>query len=413
MADLLIVGQFTDAAGITAVAIGSQVMHFLTVILVGLAMGTTVLVSQAVGAQKLRRISAILGNTTLLFGIISVVCTIVLLILCPAIVSLLSTPTEAVQGTIQYLVICFIGIPFITAYNVIAAAFRGLGDSKSPMYFITVACVINIVLDYLFIGTLGMGAKGAALATVVSQTISVIISFIAIRKVGLGISFTRRDFKLRKKLIQAILGIGLPIAAQDGFIQVSFMVITAIANSRGLEIAAAVGIVEKIICFLFLVPSAMLSTVSAISAQNIGAGFYDRAKRTLAGGATIAATFGIACGIAFMFISEPVIGLFTDVQSVITYGTQYMHAYVFDCAVAGVHFCFSGYFCACNKSILSFIHNAISITAMRVPGAYLAAIWFPATLFPMGIATLSGSMLSVFICIFFFIRICKKEPRFI
>lgn len=399
MADLFIVGQFTDAAGITAVSVGSQVMHFLTVILVGLAMGTTVLVSHAVGGNKLQRISKILGNTTVLFSGIAVVTMAVLLFFCPNIVSLLSTPKEAVPDTIKYLTICFAGIPFITAYNVIAASFRGLGDSKSPMYFAAIACVLNIGLDYLFIGALNTGAAGAAVATVISQAVSVAISVLAMRSSKFGISLRKRDFKLHSAVLGNILKIGFPIALQDGFIQVSFLFITIIANSRGLEVAAAVGIVEKIICFLFLIPSAMLSTVSAVSAQNLGAGEHGRAKKTLYGGAAIAGIFGLVCAVVFQFISAPTLSLFTDNANVIVLGTGYLRAYVFDCIVAGIHFCFSGYFCACNKSIISFVHNAISIVTLRIPGAYLASIWYPATLVPMGIATLLGSTLSAFICI--------------
>ncbi len=414
MADLFIVGQFTDAAGITAVAVGSQVMHFVTVILVGLTMGSTVLISQAVGAKRIRSISKILGNTVVVFCVVAALMMAVLLAFCPQIVSLLSTPTEAVEGTVNYLIICFLGIPFITAYNVIASAFRGLGDTKSPMFFITVACVLNIALDYLFIGWLQMGASGAAVATVVAQTFSVALSLWAIkysRRIDFGVSLSRRDFHPSKPILGAMAKIGLPVACQEGFIQVSFLFITLIANSRGLEIAAAVGVVEKIICFLFLVPSAMLSTVSAVSAQNIGAGRYDRARKTLYCGMGIAAGFGLVCGILFQFISEPVLSLFTEDPKVIVFGTQYLHAYVFDCMVAGIHFCFSGYFCACGHSIVSFIHNAISIVTLRVPGAYLASIWYPETLFPMGIATLTGSFLSVIICVVVYMVMERRRAK--
>lgn len=407
MADLFIMGQFTDAAGITAVAVGSQVMHFVTVILIGLTMGVTVLMGQAVGAKRHRSLSRILGNTVLLFTVFGGLLMAVLLATAPQIVKLLSTPTEAVEGTTAYLIICFLGIPLITAYNVIAAAFRGLGDTKSPMYFVTASCVANIGLDYLFVGPLHMGPSGAALATVLSQLFCVVITVAAIKfqKVRFGISLSRRDLRPCKPLLSSLAKIGFPVACQEGFIQVSFLFITLIANSRGLEIAAAVGVVEKIICFLFLVPSAMLSSVSAISAQCIGAGRLDRAKQTLYSGMGIAAGFGLLCGILFQFISEPVLALFTDDLQVITFGTQYLHAYVFDCMVAGIHFCFSGYFCACGLSIVSFIHNSISILTLRVPGAYLASIWYPETLFPMGIATLSGSFLSVVICVIVYIVI--------
>ncbi|PWJ64959.1 MULTISPECIES: MATE family efflux transporter [unclassified Fibrobacter] len=416
MADLFIIGQFTDAAGITAVAVGSQVMHFVTVILVGLTMGTTVLMGQAVGAKRHKSLSRILGNTALIFTGVAILFTAILLLTAPQIVSLLSTPAEAVAGTTRYLVVCFLGIPFITAYNVVAAAFRGLGDTKSPMYFVTISCVVNIALDFLFVGPLGMGPAGAAVATVLSQLFCVVLTLASIKwvkRVRFNIPLSLKDFRPNKAILWSLTKIGFPIACQEGFIQVSFLFITLIANSRGLEIAAAVGVVEKIICFLFLVPSAMLSSVSAISAQCIGADRYDRARQTLYCGMGIAAGFGLACGILFQFISEPVLALFTDDLKVITYGTQYLHAYVFDCMVAGIHFCFSGYFCACGRSVVSFIHNAISIVTLRVPGAYLAAIWYPDTLFPMGIATLSGSFLSVLICVgvYLFQLEIRKKPE--
>lgn len=415
MADLFIIGQFTDAAGITAVAVGSQVMHFVTVILVGLTMGTTVLMGQAVGAKRHKSLSRILGNTALIFTGVAILFTAILLVAAPQIVSLLSTPAEAVAGTTRYLVVCFLGIPFITAYNVVAAAFRGLGDTKSPMYFVTASCVVNIALDFLFVGPLGMGPAGAAVATVLSQLFCVVLTLASIRwvkRIHFGVSLSLKDLRPNKTILWSLTKIGFPIACQEGFIQVSFLFITLIANSRGLEIAAAVGVVEKIICFLFLVPSAMLSSVSAISAQCIGADRYDRARQTLYCGMGIAAGFGLVCGILFQFISEPVLALFTDDAQVVVYGTQYLHAYVFDCMVAGIHFCFSGYFCACGLSIVSFIHNAISIVTLRVPGAYLASVWYPDTLFPMGIATLSGSFLSVLICVgvyLFQLEIRKKH----
>ena len=141
MADLFIVGQFEPVAATTAVSIGSQVMHMLTVMLVGLAMGTTVTIAQAVGAGDKKRAARAVGNTVTLFGGISALLTVVLLLLVQRITAVMSTPAEAVSGTVRYLTICFLGIPFITAYNVLSSIFRGMGDSKSPMYFIACACV--------------------------------------------------------------------------------------------------------------------------------------------------------------------------------------------------------------------------------------------------------------------------------
>ena len=251
MADLFIIGQFEGVASTTAVSIGSQVMHMLTVMIVGLAMGSTVSIAQAVGASDRKMAASSIGNTVTLFMALSLVLTAVLLALSGSIVSIMSTPQEAVSGTLDYLTICFMGIPFITAYNIISSMFRGMGDSKSPMFFIAAACAANIILDYLFMGLLRMGPSGAALGTTLSQAISVVLSLTVILRNGSGISLKKSDFRPSPTVMGKLLKIGIPIACQDGLIQVAFIIITIIANRRGLTGAAAVGIVEKLISFLF------------------------------------------------------------------------------------------------------------------------------------------------------------------
>ncbi len=416
MADLFIIGQFEGVASTTAVSIGSQVMHMLTVMIVGLAMGSTVSIGQAIGGNDKRKASLDIGNTVTLFMMLSVALTIILLILADSIVSVMSTPEEAVAGTLDYLTVCFIGIPFITAYNIISSIFRGMGDSRSPMYFIAVACVSNIILDYIFMGALHMGPVGAALGTTLSQAVSVVIALIVIRRKNSGIKLEKSDFRPNRIVIKDILGIGVPIALQDGFIQVSFILITIIANRRGLNDAAAVGIVEKIISFLFLIPSSMLSTVSALGAQNIGAHKNERARQTLYYAALIASLFGLAVSIIMQFAADSVVSLFTDASDpegamVVQLGGQYMRGYVWDTLFAGIHFSFSGYFCAIGKSLLSFLHNIIAIVLVRIPGAYMASLMFPDTLFPMGLATTAGSFLSVIICVIAFVILLRKERR--
>ena len=409
MADLFIIGQFDGIDSTTAVSIGSQVMNMITVMIVGLAMGSTVVIGRSVGAGDKKRASNEIGNTITLFMVVSLVLTAVLLIFVKPIVSVVSTPTEAVDGTISYLTICFIGIPFITAYNIISSIFRGMGDSKSPMYFIAVACAANIALDYLFIGVLDFDTAGAALGTTLSQTVSVIVSLTVIIKRKNLISICLKDLKPKVILMKNILKIGIPVAFQDGFIQISFIIITIIANRRGLDDAAAVGIVEKLIGILFLVPSSLLSTVSVISAQNLGAGKPERAKATLRYATIINVSIGIVSAVSMQFFAEGAVGLFTSDTNVILYGGEYMRSYVWDCILAGVHFCFSGYFCACGKSGISFLHNFLSIVLARVPIAYFASKMFADTLFPMGFAAPIGSVLSVIICVIAYIVLNKKS----
>lgn len=415
MADLFIIGQFEGVASTTAVSIGSQVMHMITVMLVGLAMGTTVCIGQAVGRGSKDQAAQSVGNTVILFLLISVAAAALLSLGIAPIVSVMSTPQEAVGGTAAYLRICFLGIPFITAYNIISAIFRGMGDSKSPMYFIAVACLANIGLDYLFMGALHLGPAGAALGTTCSQAISVILALAMMIK-RRSIVLRKSDFKPRGKVMKRLLSIGVPVALQDGLIQISFLVITIIANRRGLNDAAAVGIVEKIISFLFLVPSSMLSAVSVLSAQNIGAGKPERAVQTLRYAIAIAAGFGLCAALVLQFTAEPMVSLFTDRGAaegveVILLGGQYLRGYIWDCMFAGIHFSFSGYFCACGKSGLSFLHNILAIVLVRIPGAYLTSHLFPNTLFPMGLATAAGSFLSVLICIAAFVLLSRTKKR--
>ena len=305
MADLYITGQFNGVDSITAVSNGSQVMHMLTVIIVGLAMGTTVIIGKAIGGNKLDNAGRAIGNTITLFMGIAIVMTIVFLIAAKLIVLLIGVPQEAVAGTVRYLIICFIGIPFITAYNIISSIFRGLDD------------------------------------------------------------------------------------------------------------AAAVGIVEKMISAIFIIPSSMLATVSALSAQNIGAGKYDRAAKTLKYATMITSAYGVFMAVIMQVLAAPLLALFTKDAAVVVLGTQYMKGYIIDSIFAGVHFCFSGYFAAYGKSYIGFMHNIISITFVRVPGSYLASKLFGDTLFPMGLAAPAGSLLSVIICVCAYIhlkRSGKLEP---
>ncbi len=408
MADLFIVGQFNGASSISGVSIGSQIMHMLTVMLVGICMGTIVMIGRNVGSYNEKGISKTIGNSITLFTILSIILVILLLLLLNPIVTIMQTPIEAMDETKKYLMICFIGIPFIVAYNVISSIFRGLGDSKTPMYFIIIACIANIALDYLFIGYFDLHASGAAYGTVIAQAISVICSIFSIHKRKL-IKIKKEDLKLKKEYFQPVLKTGIPVSLQDGLIQISFLIITMIANRRGVEVSAAVGIVEKNISFLFLVPSSMLSTVSTIASQAIGANKKELARKVTFICIGIALTFGIFVSILFQFIAENVLSLFTNEANVIALGASYIHSYVFDCAIAGIHFCFSGFYVATGYSRVSFIQNILSIIFVRVPGAYLASIYFPNSLFPMGLAAPLGGVLQVIICVIFFIYFRKKD----
>lgn len=409
LADLFVVGLYNDSSTTTAVSIGSQVMHLITVVILGIAMGTTVLIGKAVGAKEEKEATRIAGGSIYLFSVIAIVATIVLECASGLITKVMSTPIESVSQTNSYLRICFGGLPFIIFYNLISSIFRGAGDSKRPMGFVAIACIINIILDFVFIGGFHLGAVGAALGTVLGQAVSVLISLLVIRKINLGFSITKNDIKKEDAAISGVLSVGIPIALQDGLIQVAFIVITIIANGRGLVDATAVGIVEKIICFLFLVPSAFLSAISAVVAQNLGAGKEDRARKSLYYGLAITMIWGILVTVYHQFLPESIVGQFTKELPVLMAGAIYIKSYSIDTFFAGIHFCFSGYFCGCQKSVLSFIHNIISIVLIRIPGAYFTSKYWPDTLYPMGFAAPAGSALSAIICLVFYRTILRKS----
>lgn len=408
MADLFVVGFYNGSETTTAVAIGSQVMHMLTVIIVGFSMGATVRIGRYVGAKDERSAARTVGAAVIFFIVFAAALTAGLLLCVNLITSVMLTPAEAVQETRVYLTICFAGVPFITAYNVISSIYRGAGDSKRPMYFVAVACIVNILLDFLFVGN-GMGAAGAALATVCGQAVSVLFSLVMMRRLNPGFRVTREDIRVDKAAILQILKVGAPIACQDGLIQVAFIVITVIANSRGLIVSAAVGIVEKLIGFMFLVPSAFLSAISAITAQNMGADKPERARASLGYGLLITMCWGAFCALYNQFLPQTLVGLFTRDQAVLAAGCVYIRSYAFDTFFAAVHFCFSGYFCGDQKSGISFIHNIAAILLVRIPGAYLASVYFPDSLYPMGWAAPLGSLLSALICVGFYVYFRRRE----
>lgn len=409
MADLFVVGQFNGASTTTAVSVGSQVTHMLTVIIVGLAMGSTVKIGNEVGKKDYQAVRKTIGTSIWVFGILAVVLTLVLSIITKPITAVMLTPEQAAKETIQYLRICFIGIPFIVAYNVISSIFRGLGDTKHPMYFVGIACITNILLDFLFVGYFGLGASGAALATVLGQAVSVVSALYMMKKMDLGISVSKEEMVSDKACVGDIMRVGVPIAMQDGFIQISFLVITIIANNRGLITSASVGIVEKIIGFLFLVPSSFLSAISTMTAQNMGAKKPERALQALHYGLFITVLWGTLCDVYCQIAPGSLVHLFSKEAPVIAAGSTYLRAYAFDCIFAAIHFCYSGYFCGCQKSKLSFIHNIISILLVRIPGAYLASVYFPESLYPMGLAAPIGSLVSAVICVGFYWNMKSKN----
>lgn len=281
------------------------------------------------------------------------------------------------------------------------------------MVFVFIACICNIVLDYLFIGGMHLGATGAALGTILSQAISVVLSLVWMKLGQTSVIMKKEDLVVDWKLLKNLVSVGLPVALQDGFIQVAFLVITIFANMRGLNDAAAVGIVEKVMGIIFLVPSAMLSSISVMVAQNVGAKQYANVPKILRYGLVLCVTYGSFVAIGVQPIAGSIVSWFDASPGVLASGQEYLSAYVWDVLFAGVHFCFSGYFVAMEKSGYSFLHNVLSICFARIPISFFAARMVLDSMYPMGLAAPAGSMLSLIVCILLYrqLQLKQKELR--
>lgn len=399
--DLLVVGRFSGTSAISAVNIGSQIMQIMMSFVIGISMGTTVCLGYHIGSRNDEEAAYTVGNTICLFGLLAVIVTPLMVWQAQNLALVMKTPEESMKETVEYVTICGLGLPFIIAYNVISGILRGTGDSRTPMYFVGIACVVNVVGDLVFTGWFQWGAAGAAAATVSAQLFSSLCAFVYIWKIGFSFPFHRKFLRWRGSSIKRILTVGLPVAMQDTLINLSFMAITVIANERGLVASSAVGIVEKIITFMFLVPSAMLSSISAMTAQNVGAGKDDRAVLALKYGIGVTAVFGIVfCGCSQLW-PQTLTGIFTRDQMVIEAAEEYLRTYSIDCILVAFTFCINGYLCGCGRSIVTFLHNTVSIFIVRIPAALFLSRAFPDSLLPMGLASPMGSMMSILICIWY------------
>lgn len=269
--DLLVVGRFGTTAGLSAVSTGSQILNLVTFVITQLAMGITVLIARYIGEKKTNQIGELLGGAITVFVIISIVLFILMVFFADPLAILMQAPKEAVSLTTVYVRICGGGIFFIVAYNVLSAIFRGLGDSKSPLIFVAVACVVNIVGDLILVAGFHLDAAGAAIATVVAQAVSVILALILLKKKNLEFSICKEDFKINKQC-KRFLKVGLPLALQEFLTQMSFLTLCAFINKLGLEASSGYGVACKIVNFAMLVPSALMQSLASFVSQNVGAG---------------------------------------------------------------------------------------------------------------------------------------------
>lgn len=400
--DLLVVGRYADSAAVSAVSIGSQLMVIATSLIQGISMGGTVRIGYQIGKNDMERTGKAVGNTAILFAAMALFLTPVMFWCSDFLIEIMQTPEEAVSGCRQYILICSAGIPFIVGYNAVSGIYRGIGDSKTPVYFISIACVINIALDFLLAGYFKMGTQGAAVATVAAQGTAFICALVRMVRVGFFFPVRKDSFRPDRTEMAAILKVGLPLAVQDVLVHFSFMAITAIINTLGLVASAAVGVAEKLMSFAFLIPGAFSSAVATIVAQNIGAGQKKRAVASLYWGIGYSLVCGvIVCALCWL-IPQQLTGIFSKDEEVIAAGAQYIGTYSIDCILTAFVFNINAYLNGNGKSVICFIHSMAATFLVRIPVTWFMSRVTEGSLMPMGLAAPAASVASILICLIYF-----------
>ena len=408
--DLLVVGRFGSTSGLSAVSTGSQVLNLVTFVVVQFAMGITVLIARYLGEKKPEKIGAVIGGGAIVFTIISVVLFIVMVCFAHPISILMQAPEEAVDLTASYVRICGGGIFFIVAYNLLSAIFRGLGDSKSPLLFVLVACIVNVVGDLALVAGLHMDAAGAAIATVSAQALSVVFAVILLMKKDLPFTIARKDFRLNPQC-KKFLKIGLPLALQEFLTQVSFLALCAFVNRLGLEASSGYGVACKIVNFAMLVPSALMQSMASFVSQNIGAGKKKRAKKSMFTGIGVGLVVGCLVFALVIFKGDMLAGFFTTDAAVIENGYAYLKGFALETIVTAILFSMVGYFNGNNKTIWVMTQGLIQTLLVRLPLAYFMSIQPNASLTKIGLAAPISTMVGVVLNIGFYVYLNRVEQK--
>lgn len=407
--DLLVVGRFGDAASISAVGTGSTFMQMVTFIITSLAMGSTVIIGQHVGERKPREAGDAVGTTIALFVIIGILMTVLLEVSAEGIARILQVPEESVDKTVLYLRICSGGIVVIIAYNVISSVLRGVGNASLPFIFVSIACVVNIIGDFLLVGAFHMDVAGAALATVLAQLVSVVASAWVIRRQNLPISFTWSQCRLVPSELKKILHVGVPIAVQETTVQISFLVINSIVNSMGLMPSAGYGVAQKLVSFIMLIPSTATQTVSAFTAQNIGAGQKERARKGLKVAMVTGCSVGVVVFCVGFFGGDVLSGFFTTDAGVVAQSASYLKGFCFDCILTCVLFSSIGYFNGNGRSFPVMVQGVTSALCIRIPVSIFMARLPETSLMMVGLAAPISTVYGILFFLICFIRLAKEE----
>lgn len=409
--DLLVVGRFGSRAGLSGVSTGSNVLNLITFVITALAMGVTVVIGHDLGERKPEKISPLIGGAVLVFAGIAVVLCLIMTIWAKGIASLMMAPPEALDLTAQYIRICGAGIFFIVAYNVIAAIFRGLGDSKTPLIFVAIACVCNVVGDLLFVAVFHMNVAGAALATIMAQAISVVLSLVIMSKKDLPFTLKASHFRINSE-VRRFLRIGLPLALQEFLTQISFMAICAFINRLGLEASSGYGVASKLISFIMLVPSSMMQSMSAFISQNVSAGKEDRARKAMLIGMVFGASVGVVILILVFRFGGAASSLFTTRQAFIQNSWDYLKGFGAETVATSFLFSFYGFFNGHDRSTFVMLLGMLQTFVVRLPMSYIMSVQVNASLTHIGLACPTSTLFGVVIALVYYLHLnqaIKKE----
>lgn len=410
--DLLVVGRFGTNSGLSAVSTGSQVLNLVTFVVTQLAMGVTVLIARYLGEKRPEQIGGLIGGSTVVFTIITAVLFVALVFFAEPISRLVQAPAEALDLTTGYVRICGGGIFFIVAYNLLSAIFRGLGDSKSPLMFVTVACVVNIVGDLLLVAVFHMDAAGAALATVFAQAISVVFALMLLKKRGLPFKITKRDFRITPQCRRA-LKIGLPLALQECLTQGSFLALCAFVNRLGLLASSGYGVANKIVNFAMLVPSALMQSMASFVSQNVGAGNEQRARKSMFTGMGVGMVIGVIVFALVMFKGDVLTSLFTTDPDVIQNGFDYLKGFAAETILTAVLFSMIGYFNGHNNTVWVMAQGLIQTLIVRLPMSYIMSIQPNASLTSIGLAAPTATLFGIVLNVIYYMRTKKREDNYL
>lgn len=412
VADMLIVGWLRGDEAISGVSLGSQVTMLVTNLVIGFTVGGTVLISQYFGAKKHKDVNESIGTLFSMLIIASILLTSIFIGFAKPILNLLQTPAESYQEAHSYLVICLLGTIFIFGYNAVSSILRALGDSKSPFWFVLIACIVNIGLDFLFIGAFNRSADGAALATIIAQGISLVISVIWLIKKGFSFDFKFKSFIPKGDKLLKIFKLGLPSSIQNTISSISFLLMTTLANNYGgVDASTAIGVVGKFNTFAILPALAMSSSVSAMAGQNIGAGYYDRAKKTMWIAIKIAFCISAVIFALVQIFPGAIIKIFTDTPKVIEYGISYMRAFAFDYLFVAFFFCFNGLIIASGHTTFSLINGITCSVLLRMPVAWLLGYTCNLGMFGIGAGAPASTLGSILLCGWFIFTGRWKKNR--